>query len=303
MKQIEDSFKRRDTEEASKKGKQTKDEDGDEDEEEGDSEDMVRHNAANVMSSLMKHHADSFVAQGLPMYLQVVQALLAPGKKVEDRQLGLFMCSIIGEDLGARAVPHWNSFVPQVLQDLQNEEPTLRERACYAVSFLGRESAFASQAADVATKLAAVITKTRAMPKKKSAKPHQTAADSAVSALGELLMAHEATLGAQAAQLWGTWVGSLPCQEDEAEGIRNHKVLLKLMQAQKPEVVAAGLPKLLAILIDLYKTDMSDDELSADIGKLLMAAGEAQIQSMATSFTEKQQKKIVRIFKEAQANK
>ena len=103
----------------------------------------------------------------------------------------------------------------------------MRTPACYAASFLVREAAFAPYVTDTTTKLAQVFTTTRARGKKKSEKPAQMAAGNACSALVELLIHHAAPLAAAQTQLWSTWLEGLPVQENEEEGVRNHKILLQ----------------------------------------------------------------------------
>jgi len=306
IKLISDSIIRRE-EDAAKKNQSNPNEDDDaEDDDDEENEEGLRNAAVNCASAIMTHHPDLFVAHGLEPYLQMVQKFMQPGAQTEDRRLGHCVVFAFGEHLKEKAVPHWPSFLPAVLQDLTSEKAEVRTPACYATSFLVREAAFAPYAADTAATLAQVITQTRARGKKKSEKPAQMAADNALSALVELLMHHSGPLAAAQQQLWTTWLSALPVQEDEAEGVRNHKILLRLMQAQKPEVVGpegSNLPRLLSIVVDIYKTDMVDELTSTEIGKLLVNAGEAALEKFAAAFSEKQKKKLMRIVRETQAGK
>lgn len=299
LKLVSDSVSRRDEAAAKKKQPVAGDED-DADEDNEDDENIFCQASVHIASAVMKHHPDLFIAEGLPSFLQLVQKFLQPGSSVDDRRIALFVVFSIAEYLNTKAVPHWPSFLPQVLQDIVSEAAEIRTPACYAVSFLAKEAAFAPYAADTAGKLAEVVVRSRARGKKKSEKPSQMAADNALSALVELLRVHEATVGNVQAQLWDTWIAGLPCQEDEAEGVRNTGILLQLIEQQKPQIVGANLPKLLALLVDAYKTDMSDDDTSVSIGKLLLKIGEAQLEQFSAQFAEKQKKKMVRIVREAQ---
>jgi len=307
MKLVSDSITRREEESAKKKqANGADDEDGDEDGEQENEEEGLRNAAVNCGSAVMQHHPELFVAEGLPLYMQMVQKFLQPGVQLDDRRLALCVVFAFGEHLKEKVVPQWEYFLPAVLQDITSDKAEVRTPACYAASFLVREAAFEPYAPDTAAKLAEVITKTRARGKKKSEKPAQMAADNALSALVELLLHHAAPLQAAQGQLWSTWLGGLPVQEDEAEGVRNHKILLGLMEQQKPEVVGPGcanLPRLLSILVDIYKTDMVDELTSAAIGKLLVNAGEAALEKFAVSFSEKQKKKLMRIVRETQTVK
>merc|ERR1712130_555105 len=114
---------------------------------------------------MMQHHPDLFMAEGLPLYVQLVQQFLQPGKPIEDRKLALCVTFAFGEHLKEKVVPHWPSFLPAVLQDITSEKPEIRTPACFAISFFAREAAFAQFAADSAAKLVQVITATRSRGK------------------------------------------------------------------------------------------------------------------------------------------
>jgi len=135
----------------------------------------------------------------------------------------------------------------------------------------------------------------------------QAAADNALSALAEILLNHAAALGASGTpteqQLWAIWTAGLPCQEDEAEGVRNHATLLRLLQQERPDVVGEGganVARLLGILVDRYQTDMVDEETSKGIGQLLLRLGTARLETYAAHYTAKQRKRLQRIVEEAQ---
>mmetsp|Transcript_100420 Transcript_100420/g.183203 ORF Transcript_100420/g.183203 Transcript_100420/m.183203 type:complete len:1116 (+) Transcript_100420:87-3434(+) len=308
IKLVGDSFMRRDGAAGkSKKDAAVADEDEDTDAEEDASEEeeaLLRQAACNCATGIMEHHADLFLTEGLPLYLPLIEQLLQTSGSSEDHQLGLYAVSSLFEHLGERVVPHWPAFLPQLFQDIVSEKGDIRAAACYAVSFAARQSAFSAHAGETATRLAEVISRTRAAKsKKKSDKLQQMAADNALSALMEILLHHEGTVEAGKTELWGAWVAGLPCQEDNDEGVRNHGTLLQLVQKEKPEVVGAGgahIPKLLAVLVDIYKTEMADDITSWGIGRLLVKVGQTQLETFAASFSEKQKKKLLRAYREAQ---
>mmetsp|Transcript_3841 Transcript_3841/g.8953 ORF Transcript_3841/g.8953 Transcript_3841/m.8953 type:complete len:518 (+) Transcript_3841:1415-2968(+) len=269
-----------------------------EDDDETDKEEL-RQSACNCITVVMMQHPGVFLVEGLPLCWPILQGLLQPSSAVVDRRLGLYMASSLCQHVGEQVVPYWPGFMPQVLQDIQCQHAELRSPACYAASFAARQVSFAIHAMETAQRLAQVVVEARARVKSKSARTAQMAADNALSALLEILLHHEATLAAARVQLWGAWVGGLPCQEDEAEGIRNHAALLQLLQQRKPEVLCtAGVPRLLAILVDVYQTRMVDEVTSWGIGQLLGAVGEAQLVHHAVLFTEKQRKKLLRIVRD-----
>lgn len=82
--------------------------------------------------------------------------------------------------------------------------------------------------------------------------------------------------------------------------------MLQLIQQEKPEVVGEGgqnVPKLFGVLVDVYKTDMADEETSKGIGLFALRLGESKLEAFAAQFSEKQKKKLIRIVREAQAGK
>jgi len=300
LKVVEDSFERRKEAVAGDAGEESEE---DEEDEEDEGEEELRQSACNCVTATMTHHPDAFVAVGLPLCLPFLQKLLQPGRAPGDRRLGLYQASTFCEHLGDRAVSHWPCFLPQVLQDITCEDADVRSPACYAASFAARQAAFGPHAVETARRLAEVVAHARARGgKKKSEKPAQMAADNALSAILEILLHHGAALSGAQDQLWGAWLAGLPCQEDEAEGIRNHGMLLQLAQRREPQLFGPGgqaAPRILSILVDIYKTKMADDITSWGIGQLFTSLGEAQLEQYAKSLSDKQKKKVVRIVRDA----
>jgi len=296
-----ESLQRRDAEAAAAQEKNA----GDEDAEEGDEdEEELRSAILPVAGALMQHHADIFTAELLPTYSQLVQKMIAPGNCEEDRKLAHFVACDFLEHLGPRITSQWPSFLPTVIQDIANPSPILRQPACYSVSWAAKDPAFAPMASDVATQLAQLVTSTRALTKKKSELPAQSCADNALTALVMLLQNHQPALAASETQLWQAWLGGLPCQVDDDEGQRNHKILVQLIQEERKEVLGDGaqnFPSLLKILVDVYKTDMVEEETSTAVGKITVALGQEKLESMAGALSDKEKKKLLRIFKEASA--
>merc|ERR1712060_1048588 len=133
----------------------------------------------------------------------------------------------------------------------------------------------------------------------------QACADNALSALIEILRCHQQAVGQAEAQLWNVWLQGLPCQEDNDEGKKNHKILLELIQAQKREIIGDGganLPQVLSILVDVYKTDIVDESTSKGIGQLVLQVGGERLEQAASNFKDQRKKKLQRILREAQQN-
>jgi len=319
LKALKESFDRRDKESIEKSKKVVEAGDDDDVNEEEEDEGALRIALCEVLGALMQHHADSFIAAALPLVLELVAKLfssaVAPTNPqlpknvltaiaLEDRKLALFIVCDFLEHLKTRITGHWGSFMPQMVEDIMHQNPELRQPACYGMSLAAKDPAFAPLSVDVSQKLAQIVTQARGLEKKKTHKPAQGVADNALTALVEILLNHSATLGAAQPQLWSVWMGGLPCQEDGEEGEKNHATLLQLIQQEKPEVVGEGganLPKLVQILVDVYKTEMVTEETSAGIGKLVVLLGQARLEQYAGGYSAKQQKKLARIMKEAAA--
>merc|ERR1719242_1546223 len=86
MRLLGESLKRREESEAERRAQQDEDGDVEEDEEETE-EQALRVSLCEIAGSIMQHHPDVFVAEGLPIYLPLVTRLLQPGLAAEDRRL------------------------------------------------------------------------------------------------------------------------------------------------------------------------------------------------------------------------
>jgi len=297
------SLKAREAGEAKKKGKPGDEDDAVEEDEDEEAGVNLRIACCEMVGALMNHHADAFMAECLNPALQLVAQFIQPNIRWEDHRLALFIVCDMLDHLGGRVTSHWPQFMPQMLQDVLHQSPAIRQPACYGASLAAKDAAFAPFATAAATSLSQLVTQTRGAAKKKSDKPAQACADNALSALAEILMTHQQTVAAGEAQLWGVWLQGLPCQADEEEGIKNHKTLLRLVQAEKPQIVGEGganLPQVLSIFVDVYKTGSADEETSKGIGQLVVKLGQQRLEQLATQLKEKQRKKLLRIHREAQ---
>lgn len=64
---------------------------------------------------------------------------------------------------------------------------------------------------------------------------HEMATDNAVSALGKILEFHGEAV--DAAAVAGAWLGALPLTADAVEGVVQHELLVRLLEAQDPRVL------------------------------------------------------------------
>merc|ERR1712032_1466482 len=268
-----DSFTRKE-EEVLRKGKPVATDEDDESTDDENIEEKMRNALCTLLRmGVIQHNPDAFVAEGLGIYLPLVQRLIQPSVNADDRRLAIILAQSFLEHLGEKVVAQWDTFLPQILQGICDKEAEFRGASCYAVSLAARQQAFGP-----------------------------FVVDTAVSALMELLTNHSTLLGEATNPLWSVWLSALPCQGDDDEGVRNHKVLLQAFQQQKAEVLGnsgANLPRVLAILVDVYKTDMADEDLSQGIGKTLLSIGEPGLAQYAATLKGKQQKKLQRIMREA----
>jgi len=280
----------------------------DEDAEEGDAErekteQSFRLACCEMAGALMNHHANEFVAQNLEECLMFVQQFIQATNVLDDRRLAMFIACDMLEHLGAQVTSRWQQFLPALLVDIKHADPSVRQLACYGASLAAKNPAFTPFAAETAQQLVDVITQSRSRGKKKSEQEVQSAADNAVSALVEILTKHQDALAGAQAKLWGIWLQALPCQVDEQEGVKNHKLLLQAVVSNQPAIMGEGnanFSQILSVLIDVYKTEMADDETSKGIGQIVVKLGEAGLQQYAAQLKEKQQKKLLRIHREAQ---
>jgi hypothetical protein len=305
LKLIGESLQRREAKVAKSKGAASKVEDEDtKSSAGGEEEEELRTAACHMAIAIMEHHPAHFCSEGLPLFLPVVQKLIQPSCCDDDQHLAVLFASGFCEHLGDSVPSFWESFLPQVLANLGHKCEGLRGMAFYSASMAAKLQAFAPHAQATAQKAAELIQHARSQGKKKSAKPLQASADNAMSALVQILLNHQATVAAAEAQLWSVWLAAMPCQEDEQEGQRNNKILVTLVQQQHPKVVGEGgsnLPRVLALFADAYKTDMCEQETTEAIAKTLLSLDEGTLQKFAGALTEKQQKKLLRIRREAQS--
>jgi len=303
------SLKKREAEEEEqKKNKGARDEDDNpENEFEEDDGTRLRIALTEMAGALMRHHPDVYASTCLPLAMHVVGRFIQPNARWEDRRLAIFFICDMLEHLQERVVSHWPQFMPQLLQDVTNELPQLRQPACYGASLAARLPAFATFAPQAAQCLSEVVSRTRNAKKKTKSledKHAQACADNALTGLAQILVTHGDAVKGGEEQLYSVWMKGLPCQADEEEGVKNSKTLLEFVASEKPQVVGPGganLPQVLSILVDVYKTGMADDETSKGIGQFVMRLGKQRLEQLAGKLRDKQKKKLLRIHREAEA--
>jgi HEAT repeat protein len=300
LKALEESVQRREAEKINKHANKDNEPEDDEDE---DEEMDLRVACIWLVGALMQHHPDIFAQEALQPCLALVQTFLPPSVDEMDRLLALLLVGNMLNRLGPRVTSQWPQFLPQILKDITNHSDDMRQPACWCISCAAKDPAFAEFALETSLRLAELVSQTRKLAKKKSFKPAQACADNALSALIEILLNHPGVAGSQEARVWSVWVTSMPCQVDEAEGVKNHKKLLELVCAERPEVLGEGganFPQIVATFVEVYNSEMADEDTSKGIGQLFLKLGQPRLEQLSAQLKDKQQKKVLRIHREAQ---
>jgi len=290
--------------------KAEKDDGGDEGEEDSDHQSDDDEKAeidaqlaiCEMIGVVMKHNADAFTETCLGHCITLIGKLLqAEGRVQECRKVAMFIACDIIKHLGGRAMGSWNVFLPQMLEDIENEVNEIRQPACYGISFAAEQPIFAEVALQAAVKLQKVVTVSRQIVKKMAgtkAQAIKAAADNAMSALLSILQHQSVALGGQLGEFWNTWIGGLPCEEDDEEAAKNHKALIDYMQQGCSHVVGengTNIPICLGILLDVYGTNMIDDKTMEATKNFCLALGEEKLQRVAADYSAKRKSKLLRI--------
>merc|ERR1712137_331168 len=280
-------------------GEEDSDEDTDDDEE---AETDAQLAICEMVGVLMKHNADAFTERCLGDCITLIGKLLQAEARVpECRKVAIFIACDIIKHLGARAVGSWKVFLPHMLEDIENEVNEIRQPACYGISFAAEQPIFAEVALQTAIKLQKVVTVSRQIVKKMAgtkAQAIRAAADNAMSALLAILQHQSATLGGQVGEFWNTWLGGLPCEEDNEEAAKNHKALIDYMQKGLSHVVGengANIPTCLGILLDVYGTSLIEDDAAEATKHFCLALGEEKLKTIAANYSAKRKTKLSRI--------
>ena len=299
FKLLEESFKRRKEQEIEQQDEELDEDDLETAEQEKEKDESVRISLVEIGASMMKRHKPVFVQVGMPMFNQLIAKLILPTCNVQDRSLALYVACDSLEHLGSASVSSWPLFMDQLFAAVTDPEIQLRQAACYGVNVASRIPEFASVAPQAAQRLLMTIEQPNAR-----SKTNLVATENALAALGHVCEKHETALGPNAQRCWDLWVSRLPLKEDEEEGQITHAQLLRLVKAQHPAILganSANLPRLLHILVQVYKRNSCSDESSTEIAQLLGSIPESNLAQIVQQFPEKDRKKAIRIVQELRA--
>jgi hypothetical protein len=299
FKLLEESFQRRKEQEAEQEEEELDEDDLETAEQEKEKDESVRIALVEIGASLMKRHKPVFVQVGMPMFNQLIAKLIPPTNTVPDKSLALYVACDYLEHLASDSVSAWPLFIEQLFTCVTDPNVQLRQAACYGVNVASRIPEFST----VATQAVQRLLMTIEQPNAKS-EDNIMATENAVAALGHVCEKHEAALGPNAQRCWDKWVSCLPLKEDEDEGQITHAQLLRLVQAQHAAILgpnAANLPRVLLVLVQVYKRRSCTDDSSRGIAALLSSIPEATLAQIVQQFPETERKKAIRVVNEVKA--
>jgi len=209
--------------------------------------------------------------------------------------LALFLACDILQHLKERSTPQWEVMMPAIFSAMTQEDADLRIPAAYAINLASSIPAFAQAAPEAVNKLRAILT--APTPKKRREEKAKIALDNAVAAMLALAVHQPEKCDADNFTLV---LNKLPLKDDEEEAKKVHKLLVQQCAAENQRLFganASNLPKILSVLAEMYKQEsICEKETDEMIVKMFKGLPPAVLQTHASSFSEKQQKKVERII-------
>merc|ERR1719237_1674730 len=149
-----ESFVRKEQAEVKKGKSAAAADDDDESTVDEDIEEKIRNALCTLLRmGVIQHNPDAFVAEGLGIYLPLVQRLIQPSVNSDDRRLAIILAQSFLEYLGDKVVAQWETFLPQILQGVCDKEAEFRGASCYAVSLAAKQQAFGPFVVETAARL------------------------------------------------------------------------------------------------------------------------------------------------------
>jgi len=264
----------------------------------------VRYALVDIMGAIMKTNPAEFGEHVLPSFMQLVGKLLAPSSSEADRGLGFHIADNVCQHMGPGSTKYWGVFMNHALVGVSDKSPLVQRYAARVVGSGAKQPQFAQCALAAAQAVFTVLQKQGQKHKRRRAKPEQNpsalAVDACVSALGVICEYHEQTMGEHAVQAWSTWLNALPVKYDVELAVQAHSQLLGLIARQHVVIVdPSRLPSALAVLLDAYKTKLSEPELDKNIAGAIVAIGPEKLEQLCSNLKDGQKKKIENILKKA----
>jgi len=267
------------------------DEEGD-DADEDSSEEQCRQNLEEVLGAVMSIAPQEFAAC-LPACGQKITEWLA----VKDtRVLALHLACDLIQHLKGASEAVWPTFMPQVMQSLRDKDDELATASIYAVNIAAPLPSFAQGAPEAFKVLAKMLSGPK--PKKRNGMAKHKFDNAAAAMLSLAVEKPECCPpGVQAFELALT---HMPLREDEEEAKKVHKKLVDLVLQQHQGVLGPdnkNLGKVLSILAEIHhQENICPEELEAQILGIFKMIPTDLLQANASSFTDKQQRKIQKML-------
>jgi hypothetical protein len=269
---------------------------GDEDDEEQEdpirSEESCRRSFEEVVGALMKNNPAAFLQYTADFGTQLQKWLQSKDNLV----LALhFACDLL-EHLKEQSCAMWPIFMQHIFNGLLDKDADVRTAAAYAVNLAAGIPAFAEAAPDAFRKLATLVTGPAPKKRDPSAK---VAMDNVVAALLSLGLQQPGQCPGDINAL-SLAVNKLPLREDTEEAQKVHAKVVDLVIAQHAGLLGPkqeNVGKILSVLAEVYKQDdISKKEIDEKIKSVFKQMPPAALQNFASSFSEKQQKRIEKIM-------
>jgi len=212
----------------------------------------------------------------------------------QNKTLGLFLACDLLQHLKDSSEAVWPVFMPAVFAGLQDADPDVRTPAAYAVSLASPLPKFDEAAGQAYALLGQIIG--GPAPKKRDDKA-KVALDNAVSAMLALAK-HKPNQCPEGLNAWQLVVSKLPLKEDEEEAKKVHKQVCDLLLQEHAGLLGGGahIGPILSALAEVYKQEnLSDEDTDAKI-KQIFNGLLANLANWASSFSEKQQKKVEKML-------
>jgi len=256
-------------------------------------EEQLRRNYEEILGAVMEVAAEHFLPC-LPACAQKIGEWL---QSKQNKVLALYLACDVLAHLQEKSESAWPVFMPEVFRSLVlDADPDARTAAAYAINMAAPLQSFNEVAPLAFQKLAQILTGPK--PKKRD-KKGKLAWDNAIAALFTLAK-EKSALCPPEFKAWPLVLAKLPLRDDEEEAKKTHEKLVDLVIAQNPELLGpdrSNLGATLSVMAEVYHVDsMCNKDTEAKILQVFKLLPRDLLQSCASGFTEKQQKKIEKML-------
>merc|ERR1719230_2327717 len=263
-----------------------------------DEEEECRAQLNAVFGSLMQCNKDAFKQHSSERVVVQCKAWLA-SKDTYERVLGINLVNDLLCHLKEESVPAWPVFMQPVIAALLDADAGVRQAAAYAMNLGARIPQFAEAAPPVFETLVKIVANQKIV--KSNDKKAGIARDNAVAAVFELATHHPAA-APQGVDAFDLVLSKLPLKFDDDESSKVTKKLLEMVKAENAALLGNDnrrLPAVVAHFADVYSTEYIDDEVKDQLTEFFKVMPKGMLESIVTSFSDKQKKKVSRIMTNA----